>query len=112
MNRIVNLKGNRAERHACASSNICRMAYAITVLTPVGAKKKFTTIHSAHSQAPEAWILIHTHTHPSVYPPSVYFFSEMCDFQIYVTLLNLCNCFTLFVSFRDRSYIIVGTDRF
>jgi hypothetical protein len=39
MNRIVNLKGNRAERHACASSNICRMAYAITVLTPVGAKK-------------------------------------------------------------------------
>jgi hypothetical protein len=39
MNRIVNLKGNRAERHACASSNICRMAYAITVLTPAGAKK-------------------------------------------------------------------------
>jgi hypothetical protein len=40
MNRIVNLKGNRSERHACASSNICRMAYAITVLTPAGAKKK------------------------------------------------------------------------
>jgi hypothetical protein len=27
---MVNFKGNRAQRHACASSNICRMAYAIT----------------------------------------------------------------------------------
>ena len=45
MNRIVNLKGNRAERHACASSNICRMAYAITVLTPAGAKKNITCYH-------------------------------------------------------------------
>jgi hypothetical protein len=26
----VNFKGNRAKRHACASSYICRMAYAIT----------------------------------------------------------------------------------
>ena len=30
MNIKVNFKGNRARRHACASSNICRMAYAIT----------------------------------------------------------------------------------
>ena len=30
MNIKVNFKGNRAKRHACASSNICRMAYAIT----------------------------------------------------------------------------------
>jgi hypothetical protein len=39
MNRIVNFKGNRAERHVCASSNICRMPYAITFWTPVGAQK-------------------------------------------------------------------------
>jgi hypothetical protein len=26
----VNFKGNRARRYACASSNICRMAYPIT----------------------------------------------------------------------------------
>jgi hypothetical protein len=38
MNRIVNFKGNRAERYACASSNICRMVYAITVWTPAGAQ--------------------------------------------------------------------------
>jgi hypothetical protein len=44
MNRIVNLKENRAERHACASSNICRMAYAITVLTPTGAKKNVISV--------------------------------------------------------------------
>jgi hypothetical protein len=31
MNRIVNFKGNRAKRHACASSNICRMPHPITV---------------------------------------------------------------------------------
>ena len=30
MNIKVTFKGNRARRHACASSNICRMAYAIT----------------------------------------------------------------------------------
>jgi hypothetical protein len=30
MNIKVNFKENRAKRHACASSNICRMAYAIT----------------------------------------------------------------------------------
>jgi hypothetical protein len=40
MNRIVNFKGNRAERHACASSNICRMPYAITVCAPAGAQNK------------------------------------------------------------------------
>jgi hypothetical protein len=39
MNRIVNFKGNGAVRHACASSNICRMTYAITDWTPVGAQK-------------------------------------------------------------------------
>jgi hypothetical protein len=42
MNRIVHFKGNRAERHACASSNICRMPYAITVWTPAGAQKMDT----------------------------------------------------------------------
>jgi hypothetical protein len=39
MNRIVNFKGNRAERQACASSKICRLPYAITVCAPVGAQK-------------------------------------------------------------------------
>jgi hypothetical protein len=39
MKRIVKFKGNRAERHACASSNICRMTYAITDWTPAGAQK-------------------------------------------------------------------------
>jgi hypothetical protein len=40
MNRIVNFKGNRAERHACASSNICRMPHPITVWEPAGSQKK------------------------------------------------------------------------
>jgi hypothetical protein len=44
MNRIVNFKGNRAERHACASSNICRMTYAITDWTPAGAQKNIFPI--------------------------------------------------------------------
>jgi hypothetical protein len=39
MNAIVNFKGYRADRHACASSNICRMTYAITVCAPAGAQK-------------------------------------------------------------------------
>ena len=39
MNRIVNFKGNRAERHACASSNICRMPHPITVWEPAGSQK-------------------------------------------------------------------------
>jgi hypothetical protein len=41
LNIKVNFKGNtnRAKRHACAWSNICRMAYAITVCTPAGAQK-------------------------------------------------------------------------
>jgi hypothetical protein len=34
----VNFKGNRAKRHACASSNICRMAYAITVISSLDRK--------------------------------------------------------------------------
>jgi hypothetical protein len=40
MNAIVIFKGYRAERHACASSNICRMTYAITVCAPEGAPRK------------------------------------------------------------------------
>jgi hypothetical protein len=39
MNIKVIFKGNRAKRHACACSNICRMANAITVCTPAGAQK-------------------------------------------------------------------------
>jgi hypothetical protein len=39
MNRIVNFKGNRAERHACASSNIYRMPHPITVWEPAGSQK-------------------------------------------------------------------------
>jgi hypothetical protein len=39
MNIKVIFKGNRAKRHACACSNICRIAYAITVCTPAGAQK-------------------------------------------------------------------------
>jgi hypothetical protein len=42
MNAIVNFKGYRAERHVCASSNICRMTYAITVCAPVGAQNNST----------------------------------------------------------------------
>jgi hypothetical protein len=30
MNQIVTFKGNSAKRHACAGSNICRMAHPIT----------------------------------------------------------------------------------
>jgi hypothetical protein len=40
MNAIMNFKGYRAERHACASSNICRMTYAITVCAPAGTQNK------------------------------------------------------------------------
>jgi hypothetical protein len=87
--------------------------------------KNFTTTQRS-SQAPEAWILTALITgtrsmdtnspHPLIlYTPLLYspffiwkhFFSEMCDFQIYVTPLS-CNRFTLFVSFRDRSYIYTG----
>ena len=39
MNRIVNFKGNRAEHHACASNNICRMAHPITVCSLASNKK-------------------------------------------------------------------------
>jgi hypothetical protein len=59
MNRILNFKGNRAERHACASSNICRMPYAITVWTPAGAQK-IDLSNNDHSkkavQTSGAWI--------------------------------------------------------
>jgi hypothetical protein len=38
MNANVSFKGYRVERHACASSNICRMPYAITVCAPAGSQ--------------------------------------------------------------------------
>jgi hypothetical protein len=31
MNLILNFKGNSAKRHACASSNICRIPHMVTV---------------------------------------------------------------------------------
>ena len=52
MNRIVNFKGNRAERHACASSNICRMPYAITVCAPAGAQKNRRTSFQGQKTLP------------------------------------------------------------
>ena len=52
MNAIVNFKGYRAERHACASSNICRMTYAITVCAPAGAQKNRSYWHKAKFEFP------------------------------------------------------------
>ena len=48
MNAVVNFKGYRTERHACASSNICRMPYAITVCAPAGAQKITYYINETH----------------------------------------------------------------
>jgi hypothetical protein len=32
MNLIVHFKGNSAKRHACASSNICRLLHTVTIV--------------------------------------------------------------------------------
>jgi hypothetical protein len=57
MNWIVNFKGNRAERHACASSNICRMAYAFTDWTPEGAQAmqlRSSHLHPSDNECPRS----------------------------------------------------------
>jgi hypothetical protein len=40
MNLIVNFKGNRAKRHACARSNICQMPHPITDCSLASDQKK------------------------------------------------------------------------
>jgi hypothetical protein len=40
MNRIVNFKGKRAKRHACASSNICDQKNAVILLNVISAIKQ------------------------------------------------------------------------
>jgi hypothetical protein len=46
MNRIVNFKGNVAKRHACASSNICRMPHPMTVCSLASDQKNPHLSHS------------------------------------------------------------------
>jgi hypothetical protein len=49
MNRIVNFKGNRAKRHACGSSNICRMPHPITDCSLASDQNKLCD-HVVHRQ--------------------------------------------------------------
>jgi hypothetical protein len=42
MNRIVNFKGTRTKRYACARSNICRMPHPITDCSLASDQKNMT----------------------------------------------------------------------
>jgi hypothetical protein len=116
INRIVNFKGNRAERHACASSNICRMPYAITVWTPAGAPK-----NPKWMQNSLAVLFIHKpviRNKSSTWRNKYYSASinilycvSLCSFNSYLFHLDICSA-SFWHCFNDNGICLTWNDIF